>query len=321
MNKNFILSTAVALGLLGCTTAKADEIPRCFSGPTRLDDSWQKWYATNNCPFTFKLYYSQRDTTGSVSQRGPAISPACSGRGLIVETFKENVVQFGSIEWQATGLKSCSRDQSANAPSPLPAPIQTPNAPSTRWNPTEFFDVENKTPDDFQADVQFCRQSAQRQSTQSQADQMWDQCMRARGNRTSQELQAVFDACSRQAIQNFMGRPKQAVYAYNMCVVSRGWGPVVAQTLKTMDSLKAAADQEAIELDRQHRAEVQQQIDQENARSQNNDNGGDAVGSFLQGLIGGMRAAPRPAAPSYAPSLPTYTPQGGNCRPPAQACR
>jgi hypothetical protein len=328
MNKNLFVSTAVALGLLGSTAAKADELPSCFSGPVRQDDAWQKWYATNNCPYTFKLYYSQRDTTGSVSRHTPAISPACSARSLIVETFKENVVQFGSIEWQSTGLKSCSNNQGAASPTPntlapMPTPFQMPNLPSMSWNPTELFDPENKTPDAFKADVRFCRQSAQSQSSQRQADQVWDQCMRSRGNRTSQELVDDINACSSQAVQNFMGRPKQAEYAYSVCLRSHGWGALedkrMALTNSSLYSLKAAADQEAVDLDRQHRAEVQQQIDQENARNQNNNNDGNAISSFLQDFTGALGAIR--SAPQYAPSPPTYTPRGGNCRPPAQACR
>jgi hypothetical protein len=205
----------------------------------------------------------------------------------------------------------------------MPTPFQMPNLPSMSWNPTELFDPENKTPDAFKADVRFCRQSAQSQSSQRQADQVWDQCMRSRGNRTSQELVDDINACSSQAVQNFMGRPKQAEYAYSVCLRSHGWGALedkrMALTNSSLYSLKAAADQEAVDLDRQHRAEVQQQIDQENARNQNNNNDGNAISSFLQDFTGALGAIR--SAPQYAPSPPTYTPRGGNCRPPAQACR
>jgi hypothetical protein len=183
------------------------------------------------------------------------------------------------------------------------------------WNPA------TKTMGAHATDIGECGIATLGESNPTRSAQVYDQCMRSRGNRTKEELDADIGICKNGALQKFMGRPKQAIYDYAMCMESRGWGPLVALSdKKTDDILKSEAYQEALEQDRQHRAEVQRQIDQENA-SQSNDSGGNAVGTFLNDVtrdvlegIGAIRSAPH-----YAPSPPTYG--GYGCRPPAQACR
>jgi hypothetical protein len=106
--------TALSLGI----NAKADALPSCFSAPVRADDSWQNWYATNNCGGAVTIRWTQQGSDGRTNP-GVAVAEACSSRTRILQTFLNDKITKFYFQWNDADInKRCSAQNSTSAPPP-----------------------------------------------------------------------------------------------------------------------------------------------------------------------------------------------------------
>jgi hypothetical protein len=140
--------------LLLSSNASAEK--SCFDGPTRKqeDNSWQTYNAVNNCGTSVTVYYTVH--SGSTASSSNTIVPACES-AQVLQTFKSDIVEFGSIVIHPGPGKRCRPDENAdkgpqnNQPKkqqavPRQDPPPAPRPPSTSNNPSNTNPAASNNP-------------------------------------------------------------------------------------------------------------------------------------------------------------------------------
>lgn len=343
MKKHFFVFAVVGAALwIG--TAKAEELPRCFAGPTRDDNNaWQQWFAENHCPMSFTVRYTETYSNGGVRQ-GAGFLTECSGRSIVVQTFRESNISFEAIEWRHTSRQPCSNRQTdspashATSASTLnqqqlqqymaggassPAPVASHPQPPPR------------RPDDQSIKQDFERQVREFRQSIRHFEQSFDEYLSDLRSAVGQGILAPPPPPA------LYGPPPLPLKQTGECLVAvKSWSDLPRrcydeQSLSQYEQAVRLSEkasklwQEAKELwdyeqavrrNQIHQAEIQRQIDQDRM---NSGDSSAAMSSFIQGLAAGMGSAPRQApsytapTPRYAPTAPTYSPPTPRYVPPS----
>lgn len=144
----FRLATFLLVIFVCSDFARSEELPSCFTPPTRWDNSWQNWVADNKCGAEIEIHYQHQDK-GQPARTAVAFAPPCK-RTEVVQTFPDTKIDGFYFRWNAADVsKSCNQASkpSSNDFAALAARQRANNAAAARQNQE---DIKNSSTENSQ---------------------------------------------------------------------------------------------------------------------------------------------------------------------------